>query len=228
MECRWPWAVPKEDTIRFLVVDDHPILRLGVRQLIERGWPGAEIAEADTIEVALALTAESRFDAVVLDLVMPDVSGSEGVERMLAAVGTTPILVLSFNAESRNGARLLQLGAAGYLPKDRAGDELVAALRRIVEGKRYVTASMADHLVELLGSGKSASALPHELLSTQETRVMLQLAAGRPPAEVGEAMGISARTVGTYRARIFEKTGWKSNAELAKYCLQHGLTDQNG
>ena len=210
--------------MRILVVDDHPIMRLGVRQLIEREWPGAEVADADTIEAACAQAAATPLDAVILDLVMPDVSGHEGVERMLAVLGSVPILVLSFTAESKSAARLLQLGVAGYLQKDHAAEELITALRRILAGKRYVTDSMADLLVDLLG-GKGTMGPVHETLSMQEHRVMVQLAAGRAPAEIAEALGISARTVGTYRARIFEKTGWKNNIELAKYCVQHGLTD---
>ena len=210
--------------MQFLVVDDHPILRLGVRQLIERGWPEARVDEADTINSACDQANATRYDAIVLDLVMPDVSGSEGVARMLATTGGAPILVLSFNEESRSAARLLQMGIAGYLQKDRAGDELVTALGRVVAGKRYVTEAMAGHLVDLLG-GRSTTTPPHELLSTQEHRVMVQLAAGDPPAKIADAMGISVRTVGTYRTRIFEKTAWKSNVELAKYCVQHGLTE---
>jgi len=212
--------------MRFLIVDDHPILRLGVRQLVLQGWPDAHIDEADNIVAACACAraAQGQIDAIVLDLVMPDVSGSDGVERMLEVAGATPILVLSFSAESKSAARLLQLGAAGYLPKDHATDELVVALRRVIAGKRYVTATLADHLVELLGSGKSGDVPLHETLSAQERRVMLELAAGRPPAQIGDALGISARTVGTYRTRIFDKTGWKSNVELAKYCLVNGLT----
>ena len=210
--------------MRFLVVDDHPILRLGVQQLIQRGWAEATVDEADTIDSACAQTAANRYDAVVLDLVMPDVTGSEGVARMLAVAGATPILVLSFNEESRSAARLLQMGVAGYLQKDRAGDELVIALGRLLAGKRYVTEAMADHLVDLLG-GRATATPPHELLSPQEHRVMVQLAEGWAPARIAEAMGISVRTVGTYRTRIFEKTAWKSTVELAKYCVQHGLTE---
>ena len=215
---------------RFLIVDDHPILRLGVRQLILQGWPDAAVDEADNIVAACAsaTAAVDELDAIVLDLVMPDVAGSEGVERMLAAAGSVPILVLSFSAESKSAAHLLKLGVAGYLPKDHATDELVVALRRIIAGKRYVTATMADHLVDLLGTGKDSDAPLHDTLSSQERRVMLQMAAGRSPAQIGEALGISARTVGTYRTRIFEKTGWKSNVELAKYCLVHGLTETGG
>ena len=209
--------------MRVLVVDDHPILRLGVRQLIEREWPDADIVEAETIEAARGAVVTGPFDVIVLDLVMPDVSGSEGVATMLSVAGRTPILVLSFNTES-NAVRLLQMGVAGYLQKDRATDELVTALKRVLSGKRYVTESMADRLVDLLGGG-SKTALPHEQLSAQEYRVMLLLAEGQAPADIAGSLAISARTVATYRTRIFEKTGWKSNVELAKYCVQQRLVD---
>ena len=210
--------------MRVLIVDDHPIFRLGVGQLVAREWPEAVVAEAGMLEEGLRLASGGGFDAIVLDLVMPDVSGHEGVVRMVDAAAGVPILVLSFAEESRAAARLLQLGASGYLQKDRAGDELVTALKRLASGKRYVTETMADHLVDLLG-GRASATPPHETLSAQEHRVMILLAAGRTPASIGQELAISARTVGTYRTRIFEKTGWKSNVELAKYCLQHGLVE---
>ncbi len=211
--------------MRFLIVEDHPIMRMGERQLIERTWPGATIDEAGTLVEALALAGRAAPTAVVMDLALPDTSGTEGISAMLQAAPESPILVLSFNAESAYAARLLQMGVAGYLPKDRAGTELVEALQRLVHGRRYVTASMADHLVDLLG-GRARQALPHQALSEQEYRVMLSIAAGRPPAQTAEAMGLSVKTVGTYRTRLFTKMKIKSNAELAKYCLQHGLTDE--
>lgn len=211
--------------MRFLIVEDHPIMRVGERQLIERTWPDATVDEAGTMVEALALARTAAPTAIVMDLALPDTSGTEGVSAMLQAAPESPILVLSFNAESAYAARLLQMGVAGYLPKDRAGAELVEALQRLVHGRRYVTASMADHLVDLLG-GRARQALPHQTLSEQEYRVMLSIAAGRPPAQTAEAMGLSVKTVGTYRTRLFTKMKIKSNAELAKYCLQHGLTDE--
>jgi len=210
--------------MRFLIVDDHPIMRVGVRQLILHEWPDAEVLEAPLLAEALNLAQHLPPDAVVLDLSLPDASGVESATRMLRVLKSTPVLVLSLNAEAAYASRLLQMGVSGYLPKDRAGDELVTALRRILDGGRYVTASMADHLLGLL-SGKAATALPHEQLSTQEHRVMLLIAAGSTPARIAEVMNLSVKTVGTYRARILEKAGWKNNTELTKYCVQHGLTD---
>ncbi len=210
--------------MRLLIVDDHPIMRVGVRQLILQEWPDAEVLEAPTLAEALQLAQSASPEAVVLDLSLPDATGVESATRMLRVCKSIPVLVLSLNAESAYASRLIQMGAAGYLPKDRAGDELVTALKRVLAGGRYVTASMADHLLGLL-SGKPANTLPHEQLSAQEMRVMLLIAAGTAPAQIAETMNLSVKTVGTYRARILEKAGWKNNTELTKYCVQHGLTD---
>lgn len=209
--------------MKVLVADDQPIMRFGIRQLIEREWPGAQVEEAATIAAAACSCAARQHDLVVLDLVMPDADGTEGVARMLQAAGDTPILVYSANDESALALRLLQMGVAGYLTKDRAADELVIALRRLAEGRHYVSAALADRLVDRLGS-RAAAGAPHEQLSAQEHRVMLLIAAGRTPAEIAAAMRLSVRTVGTYRARTLEKTGCKNNVELTKYCVRHGLT----
>ena len=211
--------------MKFLIADDHPIIRFGVRQLIAGSWPEATIEEAETMEQALRRFREMPPDAVVLDLMMPDASGTEAAVQMLRVAGETPILVLSSSDETAFASRLLQMGVAGYLPKDRAADELVIALRRLLEGKRYVTPAMADHLVDMIG-GRAGKGAPHEQLSIQEYRVMVLMAAGHAPAQIAETMHLSVKTVGTYRARIFEKTGWKNNVELTKYCVQHGLTDE--
>lgn len=206
-----------------LIVDDHPIMRLGVRQLISGAWPEAKIEEAQTLEEAVAKFNAHPADIVILDLSLPDTTGTEGVARMLRVARNVPILILSLNAETAYATRVIQMGAAGYLPKDRAGDDLVTAVRRLLDGGRYVTAELADRLLGLL-EGKAPTALPHELLSTQEYRVMQLIAAGRSPAEIAETMHLSVKTVSSYRARILQKAGWKNNTELTKYCIQHGLT----
>lgn len=209
--------------MKILIVDDHPIIRLGVKQLLLNAWPDATVLEADSVAAALGTFGREAPDAVVLDLTMPDSEGTEGAIRMLRVAGDTPILVLSGNAESVYASRLFELGVAGYLPKDRASTELVVALTRVLDGKRYVTPEMADVLVDMLGR-RAGTAPAHERLSSQEHRVMLMMAAGRTPKEIAQRMHLSVRTVGTYRARILEKTGWKNNVELTKYCVTHGLT----
>lgn len=210
--------------MRFLIIDDHPLLRMGARQVLESHWAGACVDEAETLAEGMRHFQAARPDIVLLDLQLPDSDGIEGAARMLRVVGSVPVLVVSQNAESAYAARLLELGVRGFLPKDRAGAELAGAVRRVLDGGRYLTADMADRLVDLMASGTRRGALPHEGLSIQEFRVMQQIAAGHTPAQIAEAMHLSVKTVGSYRARIFEKTGWRSNAELVKYCLHHGLT----
>jgi len=210
--------------MRLLIVDDHPLMRMGITQLVLQEWPDAQIDEAPTIAEALVRIAAARPDLVTLDLSLPDAHGTEGASRLLRVLPGVPLLVLSLNAEAAYAARLMQMGASGYLPKDKAPEELRIALRRLSEGGRYVTAAMADHLLGLL-SGKAPQALPHEQLSTQEHRVMLLIAAGHTPAQIAETMHLSVKTVGSYRARILEKAGWANNTELTKYCVQHGLTE---
>ena len=157
-----------------------------------------------------------------VDRPVADTAAAEvGDERLAKGV---PILILSLNAESAYATRLLQMGVSGYLAKDRASEELVLAVRRVMEGRRYVTAEMADRLLGLL-EGKTPASQPHEQLSAQEYRVMQLIAAGRSPAEIAELMHLSVKTVGSYRARILQKAGWKNNTELTKYCVLHGLTD---
>jgi two-component system, NarL family, invasion response regulator UvrY len=210
--------------VRLLIVDDHPLMRMGITQLVLQEWPDAQIDEAPTIADALTRIAAAKPDLVTLDLSLPDSRGTEGASRLLRVLPGVPLLVLSLNAEAAYAARLMQMGVSGYLPKDRAPEELRVALRRLSEGGRYVTASMADHLLGML-SGKAPDALPHEQLSAQEHRVMLLIAAGQTPAQIAETMHLSVKTVGSYRARILEKAGWANNTELTKYCVHHGLTD---
>lgn len=209
--------------MKFLIVDDHPIMRLGARHLLAQGWPDAEVVEAETLADAVARFLAAPPDLVLLDLAMPDTDGIEAAVRMLRVARGVPIIVLSGNNETTHAARLLQLGVSGFLPKSQAGSELVGAVRRVLAGGRYVTPAQAELLLGLL-NGHTPAALPHEALSTQELRIVQLIAAGRSPAEIAEVLHLSVKTVGSYRARILQKTGWTSTAQLAKYCLQHGLT----
>ncbi|HEX6733392.1 MAG TPA: response regulator transcription factor [Azonexus sp.] len=207
--------------MNILLVEDHPIFRFGVRQLIREHWPAAQCDEASTLAEGLAAVRRQPWSLAVVDLNLPDADGIEAVSQLLRAAPGLRLLVLSLNGEAAYAQRVLQLGAAGYLAKDRAGEELVAAIGRVADGGRYISAALAEHLANLV-TGKS-KALPHEELSAQEYRVMLQLAAGRRVAEIAEGMHLSPKTVSTYRSRVMEKLALTSNAELARYCLAHGL-----
>ncbi len=208
--------------MRILIVDDHPIVRAGVAQLIREHWPQADLAEAGSLGEAMTRLHEAGWQAIVLDLSLPDASGVEGLARLRRKLPQTPVLVLSMHAEAAYAARALQTGASGYLTKDRAGQELIAALDRILAGGRYVTASLAESLADLL-TGRAIDRPAHESLSAQEHRVLVMLAEGRSVGEAAEAMHLSVKTVSTYRARILDKLQLRSNAELTRYCLTQGL-----
>lgn len=207
--------------MKILLVEDHPIFRLGVGQLILQRWPQAEILEAATLSAALAAVHADGIALAVADLNLPDAQGIEAVAQLLRAAPALRVLVLSLNAESAYAERMLALGAAGYLTKDRAAEELVRALERIMAGGRYIGPALAERLADRL-AGKAA-ALPHEELSAQEYRVLLRLAAGQRIAAIAAAMHLSPKTVSTYRSRVLEKLAVSSNAELARYCQTHRL-----
>jgi DNA-binding NarL/FixJ family response regulator len=155
---------------------------------------------------------------------LPDAQGTEGLARIRRVAREVPILMLSLNKDASYAQRLLQMGAAGYVSKDRTGDELTQAIVRVLNNGRYIPADLADRLLSLF-ERKSVGSLPHEALTTQEYRVMQLIASGMRPSIIAQTMSLSVKTVGNYRARILAKTGWRNNTELTKYCIQHGLTD---
>lgn len=211
--------------MRILIIDDHPIMRHGVRQLIERRWPEAQVAEAENLAEALTLPSDEPWDAIVLDLSLPDASGLEGLTRLRRGLPATPMLVLSVHNEDAYAARALQLGAAGYLTKERATGELGTALERVLAGGRYISSTLADRLADQL-SGAKMDRAPHELLSPQEYRVLVLIGAGKPVGEVAEIMRLSVKTISTYRARILEKMNLRNNAEITRYCLVNRLSER--
>lgn len=208
-------------TMNFLLLDDHPIFRLGARQLISQRWPAAALSDAGTLAEALVLVRQQAFEIAVVDLNLPDSTGIEVVSKLHRVAPDTKILVLSFNTEVTYARRALELGAAGYLAKNRAAEELVTALERIAAGGRYITASLAEQLADLLSGVRQE--VPHEGLSAQEYRVMIQLAEGGRVGDIAAAMNLSSKTISTYRSRILEKLRLTSNAELALYCADHHL-----
>lgn len=209
--------------MKLLLVEDHPIFRFGVRQLIAQRWPDALIEEAGTLAEALASVRKTPYDIALVDLNLPDSEGIEVVSQLHRAIPGLRLLVLSLNAEAAYAQRALKTGASGYLAKDRAADELIAAIERITAGGRYITASLAEQLADMMSGERTNS--PHDELSAQEYRVMIHLAEGRRIADIATAMHLSPKTVSTYRSRILEKLVLASNAELARYCLAHNLLD---
>jgi DNA-binding NarL/FixJ family response regulator len=179
------------------------------------------VAEADTSETALAAIAATEWDLVLLDINIPGRSGLEVLEDARRLRPGLPVLVVSAYPEEEFAVRCLRLGAAGYLTKNTASTELVAAARKALGGGKYVTASLAERLVAVLGG--EAQPAPHEALSSRELQVLRLVASGRTSKEIAAELHLSEKTIATYRARISDKLGLSTIVELTRYALQHGL-----
>jgi DNA-binding NarL/FixJ family response regulator len=207
--------------LRVLLVEDHPIVRRGLRDILGDDFPGAEFGEAADAPAALALLDEQQWDVVLLDLNLP---GRDGL-ALLGELGRLrpelPVLVVSAYQEDEFAIRALKLGAAGYLQKQGATSELVAAVRLVLGGGRYMTAAVSAQLANAL-AGKAERGGPKEL-SPRELQVLRMVASGRTIKEIAAELGLSEKTIGTYRARLAEKTRTSSNVELTLYAVRHGL-----
>jgi two-component system invasion response regulator UvrY len=207
--------------LKILVVDDHPLMRRGVRQMLEEAYVEIDVTEAESGEAAAERVRAEPFDLVLLDLSMPGASGLETLERLLRIRPSQRVLVLSMHAEDQFAIQALRAGASGYVTKDRATELLLAAIARIMAGGRYLSPSLAELLADRLTGDLDAPA--HSRLSAREFRVMSMLAEGHGISHIAHTLALSAKTVTTYRARVLEKLGVTSNAELARYCVRNGL-----
>jgi len=207
--------------IKVLIVDDHPIVRKGLRQMIEEALDMVVAGEAASGGEALALTRAERFDVLVLDLTMPDGDGIEVLGRLRAEQPDLPVLIISMHPEDQYAVRLLQAGAAGYLSKKETPEKVVAAIRTVVQGKKFFSAHVAQELAKTLRSGSERR--PHERLSEREFQIMRLIVSGLSTREIATQLSLSENTVRTYRTRLFKKMGLKREADLVRYALQHGL-----
>lgn len=208
---------------RFLIADDHAILRAGLRQILAEEYPGACFAEAADSRAALSAALDGEWSLVLMDISMPGRGGLEVLKELRAQRPRLPVLILSMHPEEQFAVRALKSGAAGYLTKASAAEELVQAVARILAGGRYVSASLAERLAATLGG--AGEGLPHETLSDREFQILRLLAAGRAVKEIADELTLSVNTVSTYRARVLEKLALQTNADLTRYALTHGLVE---
>jgi DNA-binding NarL/FixJ family response regulator len=206
--------------IRILVVDDHALVRRGLIEILQRLPEGVQFGEAGTATEAIALALGERWDVVLLDLGLPDRHGLEVLRELRAARPPLPVLILTMFPEDQLALRVLEIGAAGYLTKESAPEELLRAVERVMAGHKYLSPAMEQAVADGLGGPPPA---PHEQLSERELEVLRLLAAGRPITAISRQLGLSPKTVTTYRARLLHKLRMKSNAELTFYATQHGL-----
>jgi DNA-binding NarL/FixJ family response regulator len=207
---------------RILLVDDHEVVRRGLRQVLEDGLPGSEFEETATFEEAMERLRSGHWDVAILDINLPGRSGLELLEECRRAFPDLPVLMLSASPEEEFATRCIRLGASGYVAKTSAALEVLAAVQRVLAGGRYVSAALGERLAGLLGGKAPAS---HESLSRRELEVLRLVAQGRSLKQIAADLGLAEKTVATYRARIGEKLRLSSNVELTRYALQHGLAD---
>lgn len=206
--------------IRIMLVDDHAVVRMGFRLLLEGTSDIDVVAEAETGEEAVRAFPEVRPAVVVMDISMPGIGGLEAIGRILAREPSARILVLSGHEDVMHARRVLKAGAAGYLTKRSAAEELIHAIRQVAQGKTFLEANIAQQLaVQQLGGDKS----PVDMLSEKEFKVFLALAKGQSVAEIAEVMSLSPRTIGTHLYNIKQKLGASNSAELAIIAIRAGL-----
>jgi len=209
--------------IRMLIADDHTIMREGLKQLFTLVPDVQVVAEAESGAQVIELLRQVEIDLLLLDMTMPGISGVDLIRRVRAAQPALPILVLSIHNEVQVVARALRAGAIGYLTKDSDPDILLAAIRELANGGRFIDPKLVDAIIF---ETHSDDAPPHEILSDREFQVLQLLAAGESINEIAEMFKLSAKTISTHKMRLMQKLGLGNNIELIRYTIKHGLTSE--
>jgi two-component system, NarL family, invasion response regulator UvrY len=209
--------------ITLLVVDDHAVVRQGIRQILAETTDIVVGADAVNGTDALARARAGTWDAILLDLALPDSHGLDVLKQIRAEQAQVPILVLSMHPEDQFALRAIRAGASGYLTKNSAAEELVSAIRTVVNGRHYLSPWLADRLAREATGDPSKAA--HEQLSDREYQVLMRIASGKSTKEIADELNISPKTVGTYRSRLAEKMRLSTDAELTGYVFRHRLLE---
>ncbi len=209
--------------IKILIADDHPIVRKGLKEIIEETSDMKVIDEASTGQEVLEKVFKTEFDVVLLDISMPGKSGLDILKELKNHRSKLTVLVLSMHPEEQYAVQVFKAGASGYLTKESAPDELLQALRKVSKGGKYVSSSLAEKLAYALE--KDVEKAPHEILSAREYEVMRKIASGKTVTDIARELFLSPKTISTYRTRILEKMNMKNNAELIRYAIKNHLVD---
>ncbi len=209
--------------MHILITDDHAVVRRGLREILADSLDGATFSEAGNADDALRVLAKHSISILVLDINMPGRSGLDLLKDVKGLYPRLPVIVLSVQSEDQYALRCLKAGASAYINKDSAPEELAQAARRVLGGGRYVSAAVAEKLVTILDEGGDRPR--HHLLSDRELEVMLMIASGVSLTEIGNRLHVSAKTVSTYRSRVMDKMGMRTNAELTRYAMSHNLIE---
>jgi two-component system invasion response regulator UvrY len=210
-------------SLRVMLVDDHPIVRRGLRDILEDAFPGAVIHEVGNGREAIASLHSHSWSVMVLDLSLPDGSGLDVLKRVRELRPRLPVLILSMHTADQFARRAIAAGASGYLTKDAADAELVTAVSKLAHGGKYFGAEVLERVA--LGLHPDREDRPHERLSDREYQVLRMIGGGKTVSEIATELGLSVKTVSTYRARVLEKMKMRTNAELTHYAVRHGLAE---
>lgn len=209
--------------IKILIADDHAIVREGLKQIVAEEKDMQVCGEAGNASTLMSLLEKEKWSVVVLDINMPGKSGLEALKDIKLLYPDLPVLILSMFSEDQYGLRAIKAGASGYLKKVSAPTELVVALRKIVQGKKYINSSLAEKLAESISNDQQN--IMHEKLSDREYQIMCNIALGKSAEEIAQELSLSINTIYTYRNRILDKMSMKSNVELTQYVLQNKLIE---
>jgi DNA-binding NarL/FixJ family response regulator len=206
---------------KILIADDHSAIRAGVKQICTSEFPSLQFGEAVNGTEVFQKLKESDWDILILDIDLPGRSGLDILKQIKTEKIKVPVLMFSFHSEVQIALRALKIGASGYLSKEAADMELIKAINKIMDGKKYVSQSFSEKLLDMLDENSSKE--PHELLSDREYQTLLLIASGKTVSNIAEILCLSPHTISTYRARILEKMRMKNNAELTTYAISQQL-----
>ncbi|HXI72138.1 MAG TPA: response regulator transcription factor [Verrucomicrobiae bacterium] len=209
--------------MKILLTDDHAVVRQGLKLILADHFKKARFGEARNATEALDRLSKENWDVMILDITMPGRSGLETLRDVKRLRPKLPVLVLSMHPEDQFAVRMLKTGAAGYLTKESADEELVGAIKKVVGGGRYVSPSLAERMASYLDIDVHKA--PHERLSDREFLILRMMASGKTVSQIGRELSLSVKTISTYRARLLEKMDMKNNAELTHYAVQKNLVD---
>jgi len=209
--------------MKILIADDHAVVRHGLRQILAAEFRSAVFGEASNGQQVLDLVWKEPWDVLVLDITMPGQSGLDVLKAVKKFRPKLPVLILSMHPEDQFAVRLLKIGAAGYMTKECAPDELVGAVKKVLLGGRYVSPTLAEKMATFLTV--DVQSLPHERLSDREFLVLRLIASGKTVTAIAKELSLSVKTISTYRARILEKSNMANSAELTHYAIQHKLVE---
>lgn len=209
--------------INILVVDDHALIRKGMKQILNDTEEIRVTGEAENGMQAIKMAQENTYDLVLLDISMPDKHGIDILKQLKLNKPQLPVLILSMHEENQYALRSMKAGAAGYLSKQSAPTQLVTAIRQVARGKKYISNELAEELANGLSQGYQE--LLHQTLSNREYQTLCLMASGQSLSEMAETMSLSAKTVSVYRARLLEKMKLKNNAEAVRYAIENHLIE---